>query len=296
MYKVNKILLRNILNSGGLYSIEAEVVLESGEVGIASAAVAIKGGVREQIITKEICKKIGFYNGQIQILIGNYQNQSAWDEKLKKYIVIWGTDITLSLSLAFARAAARKSHLYLTDYIQMLGNIRKLEKRKIYLVPVFSGGIHCKGESQSIQQIMFAVDSYEFKDTLYEILDLYGNLERKISEFGWLTGYSASSGFMVKDLTVNEQLSLLTEEIQKSEFCNHLAIALDVASEHLRNKSGYRFYGRNLTKEKMEETLIKFVENYPITYLEDPFSYEDREHWVSLRNRVKGIAIFFQMI
>lgn len=287
MYKVSKILLRNILNSAGLYSIEAEVVLESGETGVASAPMAIKGGSREQIITKEIYKKISFYNEQIQILIGNYQNQSVWDEKLKKYIVIWGTDITLSLSLAFARAVAMKLRLHLTDYMQILGNIRKIEKRKVYLIPIFSGGVHCKGEFQSIQQIMFAIDSYDFKDTLYEILEFYENLERKISESGWLTGYSASSGFIVKELSVNEQLSLLMEEIQKSEFCNHLSVALDVASEHLKNKNGYRFYGENLTNEKMEETLIKFTENYPITYLEDPFSYEDREHWVSLRNRIK---------
>lgn len=293
MFEVKWLCVRNILNSMGLYSIEAEVHLKTGEIGIASAAVAIRGGKREKLVTAEIHKKISDYNSRIQILRGEVLNQEEWDEKLERYMTIWGADITLSLSLAFARAAALNMGESLTNYLQKLCHNTILNKRKKYLIPVFSGGVHNKGVPESIQQIMFEIDSKEFQVTVDEILEFYSDIERRIIDSGWLRGYSSSSGFMTENLTVEMQLDILTDTIQRSVYADHICIALDVAAEHLKSDGGYRFYGEQLTAEQMQKRLIRFTKNYPISYIEDPFDSLDRKYWLMIREELKDTCAIF---
>lgn len=293
MIEIDRLHLRAILNSAGLFSVEAEVGLKSGEIGVAAAASAIRSGHREKMVTANIRKQIEAYNEQIQVLKGPVQGQDSWDEMLRQHIDQWGADITLSLSLAFARAAANHTHMSLVEYIRMQIGIEQINWKKAYLVPVFSGGIHDRGIPQSMQQIMFAIASDDFNTAIDEILQLYGNIEEHLLMKGVMAGYSASSGFMVTDMALEQQLSLLTEEIQKMPFVDRVSIALDVAAEHLKAGDAYRFYGRNLDAGQLENYLAELAEKYPIRYVEDPFEYGHRENWISLKKRLDGKCRIF---
>ena len=293
MIEIDRLHLRAILNSAGLFSVEAEIGLKSGETGIAAAASAIRRGRREKMVTANIRQQIEEYNKQIQVLKGPVRGQESWDDMLRQHIAQWGADITLSLSLAFARAVANHTHMSLMEYIRMQIGIEQINWNKTYLVPVFSGGIHERGIPQSMQQIMFTVESDDFSAATDEILQLYGKIEEHLLLNGAMDGYSASSGFLVTDMALEQQLSLLTEEIQRMPFANRVSIAFDVAAEHLKVGDAYRFYGWNLNAGQLENRLVELAGKYPIHYIEDPFEYGHRENWISLKKRLDGKCHIF---
>ncbi len=101
-----------------------------------------------------------------------------------------------------------------------------------------------------------------------------------------LKGLAASSGFLVKALTVDEEFAFLQRIIQKSEWKDNLSIAIDVAAEHLWENGMYRFYNKYYSPDKFEDLLYSYIKKYSISVIEDPFYYNDVRNWKSLYERI----------
>lgn len=292
MNKVKHISVRPILNSCGGDSLETSITLENGSCGVASAASAILAGRRENPTTRDIKAALAFYSSQIQDLVDAAYTQREWDDELYSRISVWGTDLVLSLSLAFARAVAADQGKFLVDYISECSGIPQKSKRFTPLIPIFSGGVHAPSLGGSVQQIMLAVSGFPFEDAVDIIRRFYFSFERRLMEGAYFAGYSASSGFLVRDLSIEDELSMLSEAITKSELREHLSIAIDVAAEHLRTPDGYQFYHDILSIDELEGMLLRFAQTYPISYIEDPFDSADITSWASLHDRLpKGTAV-----
>lgn len=279
MYKVERVSVNWILNSGGEAAIEAEVVFEGIGIGRASAASAIRAGRRERMVTGEIKESISWYKKRIKCLENERYDQQSWDKTLQLHSE-WGTDIVLALSLAFARGAAIYSRKRLIEYINDIGISEKISlKSPIILVPIFSGGIHHLELGGSPQQIMIAVNNDKFEESVEIIQSFYDTVMHRLKREGHMQALSASSGFLTNGLSMDQQLQILTEELLKQNLDENVSIGIDIAAEHLKKKEGYIFYGDIVSADAFGLLWKRVLNNYPITYLEDPFDAEDIDNW-----------------
>lgn len=281
MQKIKNVTIRRILNSAGGDAYEAEVELEGGYTGIASSPVAIEPGHREKKTTGN-----NFSHLCIEKIKNCFISQYMLDNYLQSHMDKLGSDITLSISMAFARASSRAMGASLVEYLKSLLEVKVKERFIMPLVPIFSGGIHDCSLGGSIQQIMIGVKGLEFGSSVYVIRSIYREVERILTKNSLLKGLAASSGFLVKSLTVDEEFVLLESIIQQSEWRENLFIAIDVAAEHLWENGRYKFYNEYYSPEDFEELLFFFTRKYSISIIEDPFAYHDVGNWKSLYDRI----------
>ena len=251
MSKIEQICLRNILNSNGQWAIEADIKMKTAVYGRASSPSAILPGRRERSVTSlSIDNKQLNARNLIKEFEGKSYDQRQWDCLLEQYLDQLGTDITLALSLAFARAAANEKRTKLVEYIRNCADITPSNMILSPLIPIFSGGVHDPQKGGSMQQIMLSISGLPFFDAVDTILEFYSQFEKKLQMIHQLKGYAASSGFLTDNLGVENEFEMLTEAIEASGIQNHLSIAIDVAAEHLKEGTFYRFYNQLYTQKK----------------------------------------------
>ncbi len=289
-----RIILRRVLNSAGKYAVEAEVHFEDGRWGRASSPSAICSGKREIPTTdSELLKKKSLIEIISKREIGE---QQEWDEFLFQRKKSLGSDVLLSLSLAYARANAARMGKSLVSYIRDEAN---LDKQRIVCTPlaaVFSGGVHNINICDSMQQIMIMVKANTIIEMVDSILKLYGNIEEDIQKKGLLNGYSSSSGMLVDALTCQEKLEYLCEMISKQGLENKAFIAVDVAAEHLKKERGYLFEGQIIESDRFREVLESFIKCYPIMFREVPFDSNDIQQWQKIQNNIqKRVKIYVSL-
>lgn len=285
MNNISRIGIRKILNSNGDFAYEAEVELEGTANGTASSPAAIVPGRREKHTTAK-----SYPHEVIESLIQTAQTQSTLDQYLTQHIDELGADISLAVSLAFARASSTLQNTSLVEYIRNLFNFLKCDRHIAPLIPIFSGGIHDYDLGGSMQQIMLKIDGLDFGTAVIVICKIYSEIEEMLTQRKAIKGLAASSGFLVNDFSIEEEFAFLTDIINASEVREHLSIAVDVAAEHLKTDSGYQFYNKLYTADEFEELLYSYCTRYPITYIEDPFDCSDVKNWISLHTRLKNTA------
>jgi enolase len=287
--RITDLHLRGILDSRARVTVEAEVTLEGNRHGRGSSPRAIAPGRRERRRGPDVAL------GPLAIpdgLVGRWvRGQSELDELLTELDV--GADVTLAVSLAFARAAAADQPLYayLADSAGTTPAVPRL------MANMFSGGIHAAGDTAAFQQVMLipATDSLAgdigvacavFAAALQLARQRYGEPQM-----------SASSGLVIP-ATSEEQLALLREAIDVAGHADVTTVGVDVAAEHLvvgpyggddgrMTAAGcqrrYRFGARVLTSAELAARLASLAIGYGLTYVEDPFDPADEQSWRGLR-------------
>lgn len=273
------------MNSMGEDAYEAEVELAGGIVGIASSPVAIEPGRREKRTTE---KEFSFL--VLDQMKECFFDQETLDAYLKSYIDELGSDITLAVSMAFARAFSRFQKISLVGYLRKLIGINEQSRDVMPLVPIFSGGIHAPDLGGSMQQMMLSVKNLDFGRAVHVIRAMYHDAGQFLVKNNLLKGLAASSGFLVRGLTVDEEFAFLDKIIKESRWKDNLSIAIDVAAEHLWKNGKYRFYNKLYSPKEFEDLLYFYMEKYPISIIEDPFDYHDEKNWRSLYNRIGSNA------
>lgn len=291
MLKIKEVKIRKILNSGGKPAIEASVILNKNIIGIAASPSAIIAGKREVFLTNIAETDNIVLNNLINELKHLKRiNQVNTDNILNKYMDTLGSDICLSISLAFARSLAKYKNISLIEYIENETQIKSKYKAPYPLVAVFSGGVHEKKDKATLQQIMISVNTNEFDRAIEIILNIYNDIEKYLIENDYYMYLGASSGFVVKNMTTEQQFDLLQNTIEKYNY-NNVSIAIDVASEHLKENDYYVYQGKKYTDIEFAELLQNYKNKYNITFVEDPFDSDEKENWISFKNNNKDIAI-----
>jgi enolase len=147
--------------------------------------------------------------------------------------------------------------------------------------------LHGRGDGIPFQQIMLATEQRPPGETIPLILDVYAQAERLLKTRGLLAGYSASGGMLLGSADVSQTLSLLSELLDRRGVPG-LSLAVDVAAEHLWTTEGYRFGRRLLDPEGVMDQIIDLAAQYPITFVEDPFTADHSVWWPRLRRRLPG--------
>ena len=305
MARIVKIVGREILDSRGNPTVEADVWLEDGSMGRAAVPSGASTGVHEALELRDgdkaryggkgTLKAVEHVNKGIRgAVIGlNALDQSGVDRAMlsldgtpnKSKL---GANAVLGASLAVARAAANSAGLPLYRY---LGGVAAT----VLPVPMFNilnGGVHANWQGTDFQEFMIApVGAPSFREALRWGSEVYQALKGVLKSGGYATGVGDEGGFAPAFKTNAEAVESILKAIEKAGYKpgEHIVIALDPATSGIYEDGLYnlRTEGRKITSAEMVQLWADWVRKYPIKVLEDGLAEDDWEGW-KLLNRTLG--------
>lgn len=286
---------REILDSRGNPTIEADVILESGASGRASVPSGASTGAYEASEKRDNDSRFGgkgvrnavdsINNEIFEVLSGlESQEQKLIDDTMieidgTKNKSRLGANAILGVSLAVAKASSEELGLPLYRYI----GGPTANSLPIPMMNILNGGAHADNPID-IQEFMIIPKSAEsFIDTLLMGYEVIQSLKKNLIKLGLNTNLGDEGGFAPFLSNTNEALDLLIKSIDDSKYNpgDDISIALDIASTEIYKDGKYFFKGEGVTRDKSE--MIKFYENlvinYPIVSIEDGMSEDDWEGW-----------------
>lgn len=291
---------REILDSRGNPTVEAEVFLDDGAHGIAGVPSGASTGAHE---AHELRDGGDRYGGKgVQKAVKNVNEEiadalagiEADDQRLldQAMIKLDGTDnksrlganAILGVSIAAAKAAAESAGLPLYRYIGG-PNAHILP---VPMMNIVNGGEHADS-GVDVQEFMIAPLSAEsFAEALRMGAEVYHSLKSVINAKGLSTGLGDEGGFAPSVDSTRAALDLIVEAIEKAGFKpgEDVALALDVASSEFFEDGVYKFEGGEHTAEEMAKVYEELIAEYPIVSIEDPLQEDDWEGYANLTKTI----------
>ncbi len=288
---------REILDSRGRPTVEAEVILNCGAYGIAQVPSGASTGSFEahelrdedgnRYGGKGVLQAVEHVKTRIQSeLIGiDALNQTEVDQAMidldgSANKSNFGANAILAVSLATAKAAADALGLPLYRYLGgPLANVLPVP-----LMNVINGGAHADN-NVDIQEFMIVPHgASSFKEALRWGAEVFTSLSQVLKAKGLLTGVGDEGGFAPNLGSNQEALDLLISAIEKAGFQpgSEVALALDVAASEFYKDGQYTYDGTAHSPTELIDYLSGLAERYPIVSIEDPLHEEDWEHWQAL--------------
>ncbi len=312
MCEIEDIKARQILDSRGNPTIEADVKLIDGAFGRASVpsgastgiyeAKELRDNIKTDYLGKSVLKAIDNINSTIT---PNLLGEDATDQQLIDSLMLemdgsfnkstLGANAILAVSLACARAAADYYELPLYKYLG--GIIGKTLPTP--MMNILNGGAHANN-NLDIQEFMIApVDVSSFSDALKAGSEIFHTLKRILNEKGLSTTVGDEGGFAPNLSSTREAIEIIILAIEKAGYnTNNVKLCLDVAASELYEEgecsngvcslSRYFLKGENrkLTSEDMIEYLDELVRDYPIISIEDGLAQDDWLGWQNLTEKL----------
>ncbi len=292
---------REIIDSRGNPTIEAECILESGIRGRAAVPSGASTGTREALELRDKDKKR--YGGKgVLKAVNNAQNILGQEIVGKDCLDQRSIDLTmckmdgtenksklganaiLSISMAVARAASKYLNIPLYRY---------LGGSNACLIPVplcniLNGGEHADN-NLDIQEYMIApLGLPNFREAIRAACEVFHALKKILSKKGYATSVGDEGGFAPNLSTNEEALGLILKAIEKAGYKagKEVAIALDCAASEFYKDKSYKFGGKSLSSEEMISVYEKWVDKYPIISIEDGLSEADWDGWEKLTKKL----------
>jgi enolase len=303
MSSIVDIVAREILDSRGNPTVEADVLLESGVIGRAAVPSGASTGTREAVELRDgdsdryggkgVLNAIAHINTEIcEAIIGlDAVEQAFIDQTL---IDLDGTDnksrlganAILAVSLAVAKAAGEDSGLPLYRY---LGGAAGMQL-PVPMMNVINGGAHANNNLDIQEFMIVPVGVESFSEAVRCGAEIFQTLRELIDAKGMPTTVGDEGGF-APSLPNNEAaLQLIMEAIEKAGYTpgSQVAIALDCASSEFFKDGKYQLASEGLSLDATEFTdyLAGWVDKFPIVSIEDGMSESDWEGWKILTRKL----------
>ncbi|WP_313547508.1 phosphopyruvate hydratase [Corynebacterium sp.] len=296
MADILHVFAREIMDSRGNPTVEAEVFLDDGAHGTAGVPSGASTGVHEahelrdggdRYKGKGVLKAVENVNEEIADEIVGFE---ADDQRLidQAMIALDGTDnksrlganAILGVSIAAAKAAAQSAGLPLYRYIGG-PNAHILP---VPMMNILNGGAHADS-GVDVQEFMIApIGAETFSEALQVGAEVYHTLKSVIKDKGLSTGLGDEGGFAPSVDSTKAALDLIVEAVEKSGYKlgEDVALALDVASSEFYKDGKYHFEGGEHTAEEMSKVYAELIEQYPIVSIEDPLDEDDWAGYTAL--------------
>ncbi len=297
---------REILDSRGNPTVEAEVVLESGVTGRAAVPSGASTGVREAIELRDkdpkryggkgVLKAVEHVNTELaDAVIGLEATDQAFIDR--KMIELDGTDnksrlganAILAVSMAVARAAAEETGMPLYRYFGGMGAV----ELPVPMMNVINGGAHANNNLDLQEFMIIPLGAPSFKEALRYGAETFHALKKIINSKGMSTAVGDEGGFAPKCESHEEAIELIMEAIKAAglEPGRDVCIGLDCASSEFYENGKYtlaKSSGKSMTAEEWAQVLKGWVEKYPIISIEDGMAEGDWEGWKHLTDLLGG--------
>jgi enolase len=295
---------REVLDSRGNPTVEAEVLLDSGARGRAIAPSGASTGIREAVELRDggdrfagkgVLRAVANVNGEIADAIVGLD---ALDQRAVDFSMIdvdgtpdkgrLGANAILAVSLANAKAVA--DDLELPLYRSIGGT--NAHALPVPMLNVLNGGAHAKNSIDFQEFMLMPVGAASFSEALRWGTETYHVLKSVLAERGLSTAVGDEGGF-APDLPTNEDaVKLLLEAIELAGRVpgEEIALALDPATSELWEDGKYVLpgEGRALTPSELVDYWVDLVDRYPIVSIEDGMAEEDWDGWAAHTRALGG--------
>ncbi len=302
MEKIEKIIGREIIDSRGFPTVEAEVHLDNGHFGRASVpsgastgkfeAYELRDGDDKRFLGKGVLNAVDNIN---KLISENLKGQNPSDQQNidKLLIELDGTDnkkklganAILAVSIANCKVAKNKF------------NSNENSLMPVPLVNILNGGVHADN-GLDIQEFMIVpVSANNFKHAVQISCEIFQTLKKILSDNSLSTNLGDEGGFAPQLKNHNEALSYLIKSIEKAGYKpgDDVYIALDAASSEFYDNKNYNISGenKNIGSDELIKYYEKMISSYPIISIEDPMSEDDIDGW---KNITKTLGNKIQLV
>ena len=303
MSKIKSIKARQIIDSRGNPTVEADVILENGIMGRAAVpsgastgareAIELRDGDKSKFMGKGVLKAVGHINKEIaSVLIGqDVSDQKNIDEMMIK---LDGTDnksnlganALLAVSMASAHAAANDNGIPLYEYLKT-GNEFSLP---VPMMNIINGGEHADNSVDLQEFMIMPVGAKDIAQAIQMGSEVFHTLKAVLSAKGLNTAVGDEGGF-APDLPSNEAaITVILEAIEKAGYKagEDIMIAIDAASSEFYENGKYNLKSENkiLSASEFIDVLEDWVNKYPIISIEDGLAEDDWDGWAELTERL----------
>jgi enolase len=301
---------REILDSRGNPTVEAEVHLNDGTIGRAAVpsgastgeheAVELRDGDKERFLGKGVLNAVGNVNSEIDQALSSMDasDQRAIDDKLIELDgtpnkARLGANAILAVSMACARASAIATQMPLYRY---LGGINA-NLLPVPMMNILNGGAHADNNVDFQEFMVMPVGADSFAIALRWGSEVFHTLKGVLKKRGYNTGVGDEGGFAPSVKSNVEAIELVIEAIQQAGYTpgEEIAIALDpAASEFFAKDSGKYVFKKSDKSEHTPEQMVRYwsdwARKYPIVSIEDGLAEDDWHGW-SLMSKELGSKI-----
>lgn len=303
MSSIVDVVAREILDSRGNPTVEADVLLESGVMGRAAVpsgastgsreAIELRDGDKGRYLGKGVMQAVENINTEIsEAIIGlDAQEQAFVDQTM---IELDGTDnksrlganAILAVSMAVAKAAAEESGLPLYRYF---GGMAPMQM-PVPMMNIINGGEHANN-SLDIQEFMIMpVGANTFREALRCGAEVFHSLKKLLDKAGHSTAVGDEGGFAPNLGSHAEALEIIMQAIEAAGYVpgQDVLLALDCAASEFYKEGRYHLSGEGLqlTSEQFTDYLANLVDRFPIVSIEDGMSEADWDGWKLLTDRL----------
>lgn len=311
--EIEKVIGREILDSRGNPTVEAEVCLVDGTVGRGTApsgastgefeALELRDGDKNRYLGKGVRKAVDNINTVISDTLTGMDSSDIYaidkamiDADGTKDKSNLGANAILAVSIASARAAALSLDIPLYRF---LGGISG-NRLPVPMMNILNGGAHADSAVDTQEFMIMPVGACCFKEGLRMCAEVFHTLKALIKEMGDVTAVGDEGGFAPNTLKSDEEaIEKIMEAITKAgykagrEYGNKVdfMIAMDAAASEWKSEKGVGFYkqpksGKEYTSEELIAHWETLVEKYPIISIEDGLDEEDWEGWKKMSERL----------
>ena len=306
MSKISKVIARQVFDSRGNPTIEAEVFVKNISARAICPSGASTGSYEafekrdknnKRYFGKSVLNAVNLINSKISKRLKgqNVHDQERIDTLLinldgTKQKTKLGANTILAVSMAVKKLSAKEKKIPLFKTFLMRSNF----KLPYPLMNIINGGAHANN-SLRIQEFMIRPDrAKNFSDAMRICFVVIKNLSKLIKKKGLSISVGDEGGFAPMISNNNHALNLIVSAIKKSGFVNgkDVSICLDVAANELLKKNKYSIHSKKyVSVEKSIKEYKKMIKKYKIKSIEDPFAENDWLSWTKLLKSVQKVQI-----
>lgn len=315
MSKIVKVIGREIIDSRGNPTVEAEVHLEGGFVGLAAApsgastgsreALELRDGDKSRFMGKGVLKAVGAVNGPIaQAILGKDAKDQAGIDKIMIDLdgtenkSNFGANAILAVSLAVAKAAAASKGLPLYAHIAELNGTPGKYSMPVPMMNIINGGEHADN-NVDIQEFMIQpVGAKSLKEAVRMGSEVFHNLAKVLKSKGMNTAVGDEGGYAPNLGSNAEALAVIAEAVKAAgyELGKDITLAMDCAASEFYKDGKYVLAGEGnkaFTSEEFTHFLEDLTKQYPIVSIEDGL---DESDWAGFAYQTKVLGDKIQLL
>lgn len=305
--EIEKVVGREILDSRGNPTVEAEVTLVDGTVGRGTApsgastgefeALELRDGDKDRYLGKGVEKAVNNINTVINGVLTGLDASDIYaidkamiDADGMKDKSKLGANAILAVSIATARAASIALDIPLYRF---LGGISG-NRLPVPMMNILNGGAHADSAVDTQEFMIMPVGAPSFKEALRWCAEVFHKLKSLIKDMGDVTAVGDEGGFAPNKLTSDEEaIEKILEAVKAAGFepGKDFMIAMDAASSEWKSEKGIGYYkqpksGKEFTSDELIAHWESLIDKYPIISIEDGLDEEDWEGWKKMTEKI----------